>query len=138
MIFSKEDFDFNRLAELVNTESPFTIGNGIKAVEISKGYAHLELETTSSSLNINGTVHGGLIFTLVDMAAGAAAMSLGNPVTTLSGNVNFFRPAFEEKLIAKCKAIHTGRRTIVCETEVFNEKDKLISKSTITMFVLAN
>ncbi len=138
MIFSEKDFDYERLVELINTKSPFTIKNGIEAVEIKKGYSHLELDISEKFMNLNDTVHGGLLFTLADMAAGAAAMSFGKQVTTLNGSINFFRPALSGKLIAKCNAVHSGRRTIVCETEIFSNEGKLLCKSTMTMFVLNN
>ena len=128
--------NLEKIKKFLNEKSYFTIFNNITVDQLKIGYAKLSMEITQNSLNCNNTIHGGLVFTIADMAAGAAALSGGKVVTTLSGNINFLRPANSGKVIAIAKIIHFGKRTNVCEVDVIGSNGKTIGKATITMFVL--
>ena len=66
-------------------------------VEVGDGYAAFEGETGPHLLNPMGTVHGGWALTLIDSAAGCAALTLlpAGVATTVETKANFTRPIMQ-------------------------------------------
>ena len=79
---------------------------GVETVELREGYAKGEIVLDERHANPIGSTHGGVLFTLVDTVGGAAATSRGRYVTTVSGNINYLRPAMNcKKLIGESREI---------------------------------
>ena len=110
---------------------------GGQVTVLREGYAELELTTIEEFRNSNGTLHGGLIYTLADTAAGAASRSFGVASTTLEGKMNYIRPGKCDatKIKAVAQAIHAGRKTAVYDTKVYDDQNKLLATATFTMFI---
>lgn len=126
--------DFEKYIQYYIEHNHFMREIGIRPILLETGHAEVELEIQVNSLNINGTLHGGVIFTMADVAAGCAARSHGISVTTLSSNINFIKTAQFGKVIAIANEIHKGRTTGVYRVEVFDEKDLLLAVGTFTFF----
>lgn len=71
--------------------NPFSAPLGIEVVEIAAGSALLAMPVGPAHLNAHGTGHGGALWTLADLAFGAAAWHRGYIMTTGS-DLSFFRP----------------------------------------------
>lgn len=114
------------------------IFQGIELLKSEEGSAEIEigLEVTEDMMNPNGTLHGGMSYTMADICAGLGAYYLGYIVTTIQGNINYIRPHTKGRLIAKSTLVHHGRTTIVCRADIFNEEEKLVVTGTFTMAVL--
>ncbi len=114
------------------------IFQGIELLKSEEGFAEIEigLEVTEDMMNPNGTLHGGMSYTMADICAGLGAYYLGYIVTTIQGNINYIRPHTKGMLIAKSTLVHHGRTTIVCRADIFNEEEKLVVTGTFTMAVL--
>ena len=79
--------------------------------------------------------HGGLIFTLCDVATGVAARTGGRITVTLDSNIHFLRRAKDtEKLVARGRVVKEGRTTGLVTAEVFNDEGKLIATSDMTVY----
>lgn len=126
--------DLNQYIQYYIEHNHFMREIGIRPILLETGHAEVELEIQVNSLNINGTLHGGVIFTMADVAAGCAARSHGISVTTLSSNINFIKTAQSGKVRAIANEIHKGRTTGVYRVEVFGEKDLLLAVGTFTFF----
>ena len=84
-------------------------------------------------------VQGGLIVTLADHAlylAGKTCLSPGQRSTTVELKVNFIAPAKDGELTATARVISGGRRIIVAEVEVTNDRQVLIARGLGTSLVL--
>lgn len=81
------------LAEVTDlfARNPFSAPLGIEVVEIAAGTALLSMPIRHEHLNAHGTGHGGALWTLADLAFGAAAWHRGYIMTTGS-DLSFFRP----------------------------------------------
>ncbi|MBQ5708843.1 MAG: PaaI family thioesterase, partial [Anaerotignum sp.] len=77
--------DYNKLIEMRDRENPFSVFLGIKTTKIEKGYAEVELALRPEYMNPTNVVHGGCLYTLGDVASGAAAASFGTKAVTISG-----------------------------------------------------
>ena len=66
---------------------------GAELTDIRPGWARVSLTLRDDHLNFMGLIHGGVIFSLADVAFGAAANSFGSKAMALSVNINFQAPA---------------------------------------------
>ncbi|HET7483015.1 MAG TPA: PaaI family thioesterase [Actinomycetota bacterium] len=87
-----------------------------------------------------GAMHGGVLMSLADICGGTVAF-LNLPegasgTTTIESKTNFFRAVTGGTVTASSHALHIGRSTIVVETELRDDDDRLCAKTTQTQAVL--
>ena len=80
------------IASYYENVSMFNAHNGIRLVDVDDHYGVVEVTLTQQSLNPLKTVHGGLIFSLLDVATGVAARSCGRMTVTQNANIYYLRP----------------------------------------------
>ncbi len=90
---------FEKLKRFFEKEDRFATHNDINIVEIRVGYAKVELCVAEKHLNAAGIGHGGLVFTLADLAMGLAAHSHGRMAVTLGADISYFSPAKRGSII---------------------------------------
>ena len=116
----------------------FNAHNGIKLVDVDDGRSVVEVTLTPQGLNPHEIAHGGLIFSLCDVATGVAARTGGRNTVTQDASVYFMKPGRNTaKLTAKGRVLKEGRTTAICEAEVFTDDGTLIAKSTATVFFVS-
>jgi len=84
-------------------------------------------------------MHGGAVMTLADTTGAVCAflnLPAGASTSTVSSSTNFFRALRDGELRATTRPLHTGRTTIVVQTELRNADDKLVALVTQTQAVL--
>ena len=113
----------------------------IHVVERGPDSLVLETEFTPLHLNAAGTVHGGLLASLFDMAiTGAAKASVNNGVgtfgMTLSLTMNFIQPLSPG--YARCEGVVTGggKRTKFVDAKIFDSQGHLAATATSTVRVI--
>ncbi len=80
-------------------KEPYVCYLGIKVAALKPGYSEVRMKTTKMFNNIFSITHGGAIFSLIDVAFGAAANSYGTIAVALSMTVNYVKPAREGDLL---------------------------------------
>ena len=101
-------------------------------VEIVKpGHSRVSLTITDKMTNFHGTTHGGIIFSISDIAFAAACNSHGRVAVALNVSICFLKPSYPgDRLVAEAKEDHSGRRTSLYSILIYNEKTReLIAKS---------
>ncbi|MCC8152528.1 MAG: PaaI family thioesterase [Lachnospiraceae bacterium] len=127
--------DFEKLKEIRNTG--FIKEIGFETTEIREGYARGEVTLAPKHGNPIGSIHGGVIFTIADTIGGAAATSRGRFVTTLSGNINYLRPAIgSKKLFAESSEIKVGKNVCVYDVMITDDTGREIARATMTYYYL--
>ena len=126
--------DYKKYIEFYNEYYHFMRYNGMKLIALEKGYSEVEMELNENFLNINGTLHGGTMFSLADVAAGSAARSHGITCVTLNSNINFIKPVRAGKVKAIASEVHKGRTTGVYRVELLDENNDMLAWCTFTMF----
>ncbi len=125
------------IASYYENISLFNAHNGIRLIDVDDQYSLVAVMLTPQSMNPLQTAHGGLIFSLLDVATGVAARSGGRMTVTQNANIYFLRPGKDtEKLTAKGRVIKEGKQTGLCEAEVFTDDGTLIAKGSATVFYL--
>ncbi|NOT75543.1 MAG: PaaI family thioesterase [Cyclobacteriaceae bacterium] len=89
-----------------------------------------------------GTVHGGVITTLLDSAMGCALHSTlpqGTGYTTLELKVNFLRPISikSKKLTCSGKVINAGSKTALMEAQLIDDDGKVYAHGVSTCMLLS-
>jgi uncharacterized protein (TIGR00369 family) len=119
--------------------SPFWDYIGMKEQIMEEGYAEVRLDITPNVLQRRGSVHGGVLASLIDASVGSAIRSMQSEeqaAATVDLKINYIRPAKGEYLIAKAKLVHRGGTLAVAQAEIFDSNEKLVAVGTATYIIL--
>lgn len=105
----------------------FARQNGIEIVEISEGYARTRVRIEPRHLNAGGSVQGGVLFTLADLAFAAATNSHGTLTVTSAANITFVRGASAGIITAQARELADSRHLPFCEVRVTDDEGHLIA-----------
>lgn len=86
-----------------------------------------------------GILHGGVLMSAADtFGAICAFLNLpeGAGTSTIESKTNFFRAVREGTVAARATPLHVGRTTIAVQTELRDDRDRLVSLTTQTQAVL--
>ena len=112
------------------TESSGFAGRlGVVVTEVEEGTARLEFEATEEHLNPAGTVHGGVLATLVDTAMGTAVRSAtddGDVPATSQLTVTYLRPGKPGRLTVAARVRTRGEHLTVCDADVEQDGRSLV------------
>ena len=129
--------DFEKLRAYRNRTNAFANHVGVVVTKIEEAYAEAELELRAEHLNPMGYVHGGVLYTIADITAGAATVSLGTNAVTVSGEYHYLAPGKDTRsLKAIARPIKKGAKLLVFDLEVYTAEEKLIGKGTFTIYRL--
>ncbi len=98
---------------------------GTKLSDTGEGRAVVNLRAEERHLNPNGTVHGGVVFTLVDVSMAEALRTITEEderLVTVEIKVNFMEPGNPGTLAATAQVRKGGKRMTVVEAEVSQEE----------------
>lgn len=127
--------DFMKMIAKTNEMNHFMIHNHMKLTQLWEDHAVVELELREESQNLFGGVHGGVLFTMADCAAGAAARSRGKRYVTLGNSFEFFSSSENEFVRAIASVRHRGKTICVLSVDVKDGEDKLLACGSFTMFL---
>jgi uncharacterized protein (TIGR00369 family) len=100
----------------------------------------VEMDNRPDRTNIRGALQGGLVATLIDIAAGRLAGRHVGPdqdVTTADMNVHFLVPVVVGPARAEATVVRAGKRIIVTAVDVTDVgRDRLAARSTLSFAVL--
>lgn len=120
-------------------EPPIAQLVGLRVVAVRPSEADVELQAGPQHYNPMGTLHGGILCDLTDLAMGAAYASTlteEETFTTLELKINFLRPVWRDKLLARASVVSRGRTVGLVECEVTDSKGRLVAKTTSTCMTL--
>jgi uncharacterized protein (TIGR00369 family) len=116
---------------------------GFSLAHVERGLAIFECTPDESAYNPIGVVHGGLVCTLADSAAGCAVQSTldaGVAYTSIDINVTYLRPVTKDTglLRATGRTVKPGRRVAYATVEVTDRSGKLLAQATSSCLVMDN
>ncbi|HEY6592505.1 MAG TPA: PaaI family thioesterase [Asanoa sp.] len=106
-------------------------------LEAHEGRVVVELVPREFHYNPLGTVHGGVLSTLLDTACGCAVhttLPAAVGYTSLDLTVKFLRPVTVESGLLRCvgTVLQRGRRTALAEARLTDAADRLVAHATST------
>ena len=109
--------------------------------EVTEGHVVFTLQPGEQHYNPLGTVHGGIIATVLDSAMGCAiqtTLPMGKFFTTLEIKVNYIAAVLVSTGQLRCaaKVIHRGSRTATADGTIVDAKGRLIAHGSTTCMIL--
>jgi len=120
------------------TESAYFRAIGCRLRRLDVGVAEVALPLEDHLRNRGNVMHGGAIFSLVDIAMGLACSTshgFDKRSVTIECKINYVRGVSEGEVLCIAKVLHAGRRTLVVEAEVL-QGEKLVAKAQGTFAVV--
>jgi uncharacterized protein (TIGR00369 family) len=118
---------------------PFVQHLKIHTDSLGKGSARLSVPVEAHLENSLGTVHGGVIMSLLDVALCTAARTLHPEsvgVITINLSTSFIGAGSGTTLYAEARVLKDGRSMSFVEGEAMNQDGTLVAKATATVRVL--
>ncbi len=111
---------------------------GIRPERFDEGGATFGLTVRNDHLNPYGVVHGGVVYSLVDTAMGAALHTRlvhGERCATIEIKINYLAPVSEGELRAQAQLVERTKRIGVLEARVRGDGDKIVAVATGTFYI---
>lgn len=114
---------------------------GLTDLRPEPGRVVVEMPVATFHYNPLGTVHGGVISTLLDTAAACAVhttLAAGEVYTSLDLTVKFLRAVTVDSGLLTCEGtvIQRGRRTALAQAQLTDAAGKLVAHATSTCLIM--
>jgi uncharacterized protein (TIGR00369 family) len=118
-------------------EPPIARTLGFLEFQAQAGRVTVTLQPSEHHLNPLGTVHGGVLCTLLDTVCGCAVhttLDAGTGYTSLDLNTRFLRPVTAATGLIRCEGevIARGARTATAQARLVDARDRLLAHATST------
>lgn len=103
------------------------------------GRSRIRLTVDQAWLNPNGSLHGGVIYTMVDYGMGGAvqvALPAGQYCTTIEVKISYLAPVREGTLTVETEVVKRGRNIAFTESKVRDGKGRLVVTASGSMFII--
>lgn len=107
-----------------------TTGIEIEAAE--EGYARCSVKIDDRHLGAHGQIMGGVMYTLADFTFAVATNTKEHFTATAASTINYLSMAKDNQLIAECRSIKDGRRTVYYETRISDGLGNLVAVAVTT------
>jgi uncharacterized protein (TIGR00369 family) len=120
---------------------PFAATLDLVATEAELGRVVFTLDPAEYHLNPLGTVHGGVLATMLDTCAACAlhtTLPAGTGYTSMDLNAKFLRPVTlaTGQLRGEGMVLSAGRRTALTEARIFDGQGRLVAHATSSCLIL--
>ena len=104
---------------------------------ISEAPFTLQYTTTQDDVNVNGTVHGGILFYVMDEAIGQYVKHIGRHGVAADANIHYYRPVqLGQTFTAVLHERKVGKKLGVFLVEAKDETDRLLADALFTVAFL--
>lgn len=116
--------------------NPFHRYLGLELEAQHDGYCRIVLTPNEHTPGgVAGSVHGGILATLVDVATlGAVASAIG-PHERMNGtaelNISYLRPALSKRVVAEGRLLKKGRTLAVVDVDISDGQGRLFAKGRV-------
>ena len=114
---------------------------GLTDLRPEPGRVVVEMQAAEFHYNPLGSVHGGVISTLLDTAAACAVhttLAVGEIYTSLDLTVKFLRPVTVDSGLLTCEGtvIQRGRRTALAQAQLTDSAGRLVAHATSSCMIM--
>ena len=118
--------------EALHTAVPYTAVLGVRVLASAPEEVRARVDWDATRCTTGGSLHGGVVMGLAD-TSGATCAFLNLPegatgTTTIESKTNFLRGVRDGHIEAVSRPLHTGRSTIVVETDVLDAAGRRVAK----------
>lgn len=125
----------DKLLHFCNDNEPFLTHNYMRMTDAGDGTATIVLPMQENSLNRWGGAHGGILFSLCDVAMGMAIMTLRQEmVVTVNATIDYLSAAAAGSTLTTVgKVDRLGGKLAFCSAEMTDETGKVIVRAHCVM-----
>ena len=105
----------------------FARETGIELIDVSKGHAKVSMKIEEKHKNSHGTVHGGALFTLADVAFAVASNSHGMPASAINAHISYITAAKDGILTAEAWEFALNHKLASYTVTVTDENENKIA-----------
>lgn len=102
------------------------------------GFA-MTMPVSPQVINTSGALQGGLIATLVDVAAGQFGLDYLQPGTTMTTAdlfIRYLRPIRQGSAVAVPRMLRSGRRAMVMQVDIYGDDEELAATATVNFAII--
>jgi acyl-CoA thioesterase len=110
---------------------------GIEIIETGPGYAKTRLVVDARHLNSLNMAHGGILFTLADMAFAAAAHSRGKSAVAINTTISFMKAGKTDILYAEAKEVSRSSKLATYTVHVTDSSGEVLALFQGTVYIKA-
>lgn len=123
-------YDFEEYAK----KNPFQYHNHIEMLEVEPDHVLLRVKLVHESKNLHGYVHGGLIYSMADVACGIHCRVEPGRYVTQSCHVNYLRNTQSGEIFCRTNIVKRGRSMVVIRFQITDDEDRLMADGVIDYF----
>jgi uncharacterized protein (TIGR00369 family) len=126
------------LIQIVNS-SLFPSHMSMRLTGIDIDIAEIEMDITPQHFQVYGIVHGGVLATLIDTATfWAVYMRIPEDagLVNIDLKLNYLEPVKKERLLAKGRAIRSGKSISYAEAYVLDTNNNIVAHGTSSLMTL--
>jgi uncharacterized protein (TIGR00369 family) len=104
---------------------------GLRLERLAKDYTKVSIAPRPDLAQPRGILHGGILATLVDTAAGQAVfttLKLDHDVVTVHLDTKYFKPVRNERIFAEGQVVRKGRNLAHTDVSVITESGALVAR----------
>jgi uncharacterized protein (TIGR00369 family) len=112
--------------------SPFHASLGLEVVSAERGSVTLSFRALPDHLNLQGSVHGGVLATLADTAMGLAvrtSVDPGHRHVTIQLGVQYLRAASPGAIRAQGHVLRTGSQIAHAAAELVDDLERVLARA---------
>src|SRR5262245_23968307 len=104
-------------------------------LKMEAGYCLLQLKVRDEFINGTGTLHGGVIFGIADVAFAYASNSHNRVAVALDVSISFPNAGYAgDELTVEAKEVYLGDKTAIYQVSVTSQKNQLLGLFTGTAY----
>ncbi|WP_257985387.1 PaaI family thioesterase [Bacillus sp. V5-8f] len=117
--------------------SPFYNHLGLEIIHFEDNDVKIKLRIQENLLNANGTLHGGVLASMMDFIQGMLLRSVTKTrCVTISLNTHFLSSISEGEVFAEAKILQLGYKIATLESEIKDNRNNVIAKGMGTFKIL--
>ncbi|MBQ8151662.1 MAG: PaaI family thioesterase [Firmicutes bacterium] len=120
-------YDFEEYAK----NNPYMYHNHVETVSVSEDSVRVKVKLVPESINLHGYVHGGLIYSMADIACGIHSRTDGGEYVTQSSHINYLSNVQEGEIYCDTEIIKRGRTLVIIHFRVTDETGKLLADGVV-------
>jgi uncharacterized protein (TIGR00369 family) len=118
---------------------PFAAGLGVSLDAAARDEVRGRMGWAPERCTVGGVLHGGALMAFADSLGGVCAflnLPEGAGTATISSATNMLRAVREGEVRGVARPLHVGRTVIVVQTDLRDDRDRLVAQVTQSQAVL--
>jgi acyl-CoA thioesterase len=131
-----QETTLQRIKELIDNGDMLLKLFNMEVIEYDEGIASVRMKVIDSHLNAAKICHGGVVFSLADVAFALASNSYGNVALALDMSISYLKAVRSGTMLtARCSECKRSRRTGTYLIEVKDASGDLVALLKATAFI---